>query len=344
MERPSRRRSIIFALVTSVLVVVLVGPFLVPIRPLEGTIPPQELADPDSRFISLADEVGTTRLDVHYKDTGTGDPGIVLLHGFGGSTFSWREVIAALASEHRVVAFDRPGFGLTTRPLPGEWRGSNPYSLEGQVQLTLEMMDRLGLGQAVLVGHSAGGALALRTALSHPERVTALVLVAPAVYGGGPPSWIKPLLHLPQVRRLGPLLTRRLVGSLEAVLDRSYADPSLITAYIREGYKKPLRVDDWDRGLWELTLAAGSVGLADRLGEVAVPTLVITGDSDRIVPLEDSRRAAAAIPGAEFVIIPHAGHLVMEEDSPGFLQQLTRFLRQIREQAGLEAREGLPGT
>lgn len=314
------------------LLVVLVGPFLVPVRPLQETVPPQDLADPDSRFIAMADAVGTTSLDVHYKDTGTGDPGIVLLHGFGGSTFSWRDVLPALAPEHRVVAFDRPGFGLTTRPLPGEWRETNPYSMAGQVQLTLEMMNRLGLDQAVLVGHSAGGAVALHTALSHPERVTALVLVAPAVYGGGPPSWTKPLLHIPQVRRLGPLLTRRLVGTLESVLDRSYADPSLITAHVREGYKKPLRVDNWDRGLWELTLAAGSAGLADRLGEVSVPTLVISGDSDRIVPPEDSRRAAAAIPGAELVIIPQAGHLVMEEEPAAFLQQLTRFLKELPEE------------
>lgn len=228
-----------------------------------------------------------------------------------------------------MVAFDRPGFGLTGRPLPGEWSEGSPYSMESQVALTVGMMDELGLEQAVLVGHSAGAAVALQTALAHPERVKALVLVAPAVYGGGPPSWIRPLLRIPQIRRLGPLIARRLVGSLESVLERSYADPSLITEEMREGYKKPLRVDDWDRGLWEFTLAAGDGGLADRLGEVSVPTLVVTGDSDRIVSPDDSRRVAAAIPGAELVIVPEAGHLVMEERPADFLQHLNRFLDRL---------------
>jgi pimeloyl-ACP methyl ester carboxylesterase len=329
MKRPSTRRSIIYAVLAFLLLVVLVGPFLVPVRPLKGTLPPQELADPDSRFVAIGDAVGTARLDVHYKDTGAGDPSVVLLHGFGGSTFSWRDLLPALAPEHRAVAFDRPGFGLTTRPLPGEWTETNPYSVEAQVRLTLAMMDRLGIDQAVLVGHSAGGAVALRTALSHPERVRALILVAPAVYGGGPPSWVKPLLRIPQVRRLGPLVARRLVGSLESVLDRSYADPSLITADVREGYRKPLRVDDWDRGLWELTLAAGDGDLADRLGEVSVPTLVITGDSDQIVSPKDSRRVAAAIPEAELVVIAEAGHLVMEERPADFFQHVMRFLETL---------------
>ncbi len=326
MKRPSRRRTIIYTVVAFVLLVILVGPFLVPVRPLDDTVPPRQLADADSRFISLGDELGTARLDVHYKDAGTGDPGIVLLHGFGGSTFSWRNVTPALSADHRVVAFDRPGFGLTTRPLPGEWSSDNPYSAEGQVRSTLALMDRLGLDEAVLVGHSAGGAVALATALAHPERVRALVLVAPAVYGGGPPSWVKPLLRIPQIRRLGPLVTRRLVGSLESILERSYADPSLITAEVREGYKQPLRADDWDRGLWELTLATGRTDLADRLADVAVPTLVITGDSDQIVPPEDSELVAATIPGAGWAVISGAGHLVMEERPADFLQHLLTFL------------------
>jgi len=320
---------IIYALVAFLLLVIIVGPFLVPVRPLKGTVPPRELADPDSRFIPMGDAVDTATLDVHFKDVGAGEPAILLLHGFGGSTFSWRDVSPDLAPEQRVVAFDRPGFGLTTRPLHGDWAKTNPYSLEGQVQLTVAMMDDLGLEEAVLVGHSAGGTLALQMALSHPERVKALVLVAPAVYGGGPPTWIKPLLYIPQIRHLGPLVARRLVGALESILDRSYADPSLITSEVREGYKKPLRVDDWDRGLWELSLAGGSGDLAERLSDIKVPTLVITGDSDEIVSPEDSARVASAVPGAELVVIPRAGHLVMEERPAEFLRSLGRFLEAL---------------
>ncbi|MCX7681828.1 MAG: alpha/beta fold hydrolase, partial [Anaerolineae bacterium] len=175
-------RSLLIVL-GSCLLLLLVGPFLVPVPPLEGTVPPEQLADPDSRFIEVDD------LTVHYKTAGAGRPAFLLLHGFAASTFSWREVIGPMAEWGTVVAFDRPGFGLTERPL--RWEGPTPYSHEAQAQLTVRLMDALAIEQAVLVGNSAGGAIALLTALTYPERVEALVLVSPAVYvNGGTFRWI----------------------------------------------------------------------------------------------------------------------------------------------------------
>ncbi len=107
-----RRNALI--LLGVVLVVILVGPFLVPIPPLEGTASPERLADPDSRFIEV------DGLVVHYKIAGQGSPAILLLHGFGASVFSWREVMEPLSWYGMVVAFDRPAFGLTSRPMPEE--------------------------------------------------------------------------------------------------------------------------------------------------------------------------------------------------------------------------------
>ncbi len=329
MKRPSRVRLTILAVVALVILALLLGPFLVPVGPAKDTLPPQLLAEPDSRFVELGEIVGTARLSVHYKDSGDRDPPLVLFHGFGGSTFSWREVLPELARSHRVVAFDRPGFGLTARPLPGEWQGMSPYSAPAQIALTLGLLDRLGLDQAVLVGHSAGGAVALEVALAHPERVLALVLVAPAVSGEGPPSWLQPFLKLPQIRHLGPLLVRRLVGSLERLLEQSYADPSFLTPAVREGYKKPLRADNWDRGLWEIIVAAKPGDLSEKLSEIAAPTLVISGDSDRVVSPKDSARVAALMPNASFVAVTGAGHLVMEEKPASLLAELERFLAAI---------------
>ena len=82
-----------------------------------------------------------------------------------------------------VIAFDRPAFGLTERPL--EWEGQNPYSPEAQVELVIGLLDHFGVDQAILVGNSAGGTIAMQAALTYPERVSALVLVDPAVYNGG---------------------------------------------------------------------------------------------------------------------------------------------------------------
>ena len=160
-----RWQKFLISLSLLLMALILVGPFLIPVPPLENTVPPAQLAEPDSQFVEVND------LTVHYKETGSGEPVFVLLHGFGASLFSWREVMAPLSQFGRVIAFDRPAFGLTERPLPGEWDGQNPYSPEAQVDLVIGLLDALGVDQAILVGNSAGGTVALNTTLAHPERV-----------------------------------------------------------------------------------------------------------------------------------------------------------------------------
>ncbi|MCS7282635.1 MAG: alpha/beta hydrolase [Anaerolineae bacterium] len=304
------------------LLLLLVGPFLVPVPPLEGTVPPEQLADPDSRFIEV------NGLTVHYKMAGSGRPAFLLLHGFAASTFSWREVMEPMAEWGTVVAFDRPGFGLTERPM--EWEGPSPYGPEAQAALTVGLMDALGIERAVLVGNSAGGALALLVALTYPERVEALVLVSPAVYvGGGAPGWVRPLLNTPQMRRLGPLLARSIRDWGVDFGRSAWHDPSKLTPEIWEGYSKPLRAENWDRALWEVTRASRPLGLEKRLGEVRVPVLVVTGDDDRIVPTQQSVRLAGEIPGAQLVVVPECGHVPQEECPGPFLEAVEAFLRNI---------------
>ncbi|GAB4304614.1 MAG: alpha/beta fold hydrolase [Candidatus Bipolaricaulota bacterium] len=296
-----------------------VAPLVVPLPPLRETVPPEELADPNSRFVRL------NGVQVHYKTAGSGKPGFVLLHGFGASTFSWREVVPAFAEWGTTVGFDRPGFGLTERPLA--WTGENPYAAQSQVALTLGLMDSLGIDKAVLVGHSAGGEIALLTALIHPERVAALVLVAPAVgAGGGLPAWLRSLLATPQARRLGPLLVRRIRDQGRTILQQSWHDPHLLTPEVIAGYEIPLRAENWDRGLWEFTLAAGPTGVSDRLAEIRVPTLVVTCDDDRIVPMQRAAELANTVPDAELVVLAACGHLPHEERPQAFLDAVASFL------------------
>lgn len=324
MELGHRRRILGLVLLLLVLGLV-VGPFIVPIPPLQGTLPAQQLADPDSSFV----EVGG--LTVHYKARGQGQPAFVLLHGFGASVFSWREVIEPLAEFGTVIAFDRPAFGLTERPLPGSWQGDNPYTAEAQVNLTLALMDALGVPQAILVGNSAGGTIAALTALRAPERVQALILVSPAIYGGGgPPSWVRPLLALPQVRRLGPLLVRVLVTRLEGALPSAWHDPSKIKPEVWSGYKKPLQVEDWDRAFWEFVTAGRPLQLETRLERITIPTLVITGDDDRWVPTAQSVRLSSELPNARLVVVPNCGHVAQEECPQDFMQAVIAFLQEIR--------------
>jgi len=288
------------------------------------TLPIEQLADPDSLFIDVGG------LQVHYKIVGQDGRTLVLLHGFAASVFSWRKVMEPLSESGMVVAFDRPGFGLTERPMPGEWDGESPYSPEAQADLTVALLDELGIDRAVLVGHSAGGTIALLTALRHPERVEALVLEDAAVYENtGTPEWMGPFLRTPPMGRMGPLLVRSLTLWGEAAIRTAWSDPDKITVELISGYKKPLQAENWDRALWELVLASHPLGLEERLYEVSVPALVITGERDRIVPTRNSERLAAELPAAELVVIPGCGHVPHEECPGEFLLAATEFFSRL---------------
>lgn len=315
-------KKLLIGIVIFLLLALLLGPFVVPIPPLENTVSERELADPDSRFIPVGE------LTVHYKEMGSGEPVFILLHGFGASTFSWREVMAPFAELGRVIAYDRPAFGLTSRPMPGEWKGQNPYSPESQAAMVIGLMDALGVDTAWLVGNSAGGTVSVYTALTYPQRISGLILVDAAIYtGGGSPGWVRPLLATPQMRRIGPLLARQIATSGNDFIRSAFHDPSLVTPEVLEGYRKPLRAHNWDRALWELTAASRPLGLAERLNELNLPVLVITGDDDRIVPTEQSIRLANEIPGAALAVIPNAGHLPHEEKPAEFMQAVREFLK-----------------
>jgi pimeloyl-ACP methyl ester carboxylesterase len=321
MIRTGRRRWIIALTILFFFLLLLIGPLLVPIPPLEGTLPETDLADPDSRFIDV------NGLQIHYKTQGAGQPVFILLHGFGASEFSWREVMTPLADMGTVIAYDRPAFGLTERPLPGEWSGISPYSPEAQDELVIGLLDELGIEQAILVGNSAGGTVALNTALNYPERVQGLILVDAAVYGaGGLPSWARGLLRWPQIDHFGPLLVRSIENRGEAILETSWHEPERITPEIRAGYFRPLQAANWDRALWEMVKSWQDTGLSARLGALDTPTLVITGDDDQIIPTAQSLRLAEEIPGAELALLPNCGHLPHEECPVAFLEAVTTFL------------------
>ena len=319
-----RFRRIILVLIVLTLFVLTIGPFLIPIPPLENVVPPKKLADPDSKFVTVRN------VKVHYKVEGKGDNTLILLHGFGASTFTWNKVIKPLSQNYTVIAYDRTGFGYTSRPMPGEWSGDSPYSQESQAGQIVYLMDTLGVDEAVLMGSSAGGATAALAALKYPGRIKALILVGAAIYEGGPPGWLISFIKIPQIRRLGPLFIRKyFVSSSEKARKIAWHDPSKQTPEVLMGYKKPLRARNWDRGLWECALAYKSSDLGERLGDIKIPVLVITGDDDRIIPQEGNERISRKIPYAELVVIPNAGHLPHEETPGEFVEVVNTFLEKV---------------
>jgi pimeloyl-ACP methyl ester carboxylesterase len=319
--------KITLTILASLMILIMVGPFLVPVPPLENTKTPQALADPDSQFVNI------NGLQVHYKNQGEGEPFFILLHGFGASTFSWREVMGPLSEIGTVIAYDRPAFGLTERPL--SWEGDNPYTQESNIQLLLGLMNEFKIDKAILIGNSAGGTLATAFTLEYPEHVSALIEVDAAIYQTRPSSRLLDwLLSTPQMDHLGPLIARQLAGrSGDNFLISAWHDPDKLNANpeIITGYRKPLMAENWDRALWEHTKATNAPDLAGRLDQIQVPTLVISGDDDQIVPVENSRQLAGDIPGASLVIIDNCGHLPQEECPDVFMSNVKVFIDKLSE-------------
>lgn len=309
-----------------IILLITLGPFLVPIPPLENTAPVAELAGADSQFITVPFD-GTDGLAIHYREAGSGGPNFLLLHGFNSNLYAWDEVFADFAEYGRTVAYDRIPFGLSEKLLDGDWNGPNPYSTAATVTQAFALMDALEMETAVLVGNSNGGSVALEMARAQPDRVEALILLAADVYtgGGSPiPPW---LTRTPQLRHLGPLISRGLANA--DLADQVYHDPGIVTAEMAAKAQIGTRVADWDRALWEYTMAAEEEDLPQAVPTITQPALVITGDDDGIVAPADTERLAQNLPNAALVVLPNCGHVPQQECPQGVLAETAVWLAEM---------------
>jgi pimeloyl-ACP methyl ester carboxylesterase len=295
------------------------------LRP-RAVLPPARLADADSRFLDIGG------LRVHYKQVGSGEPVLLLVHGSFLNLHSWDAVLAPLAAQGTVIALDRPAFGLTDRPVLAGQGDANPYSPEGQADVLVALLDGLGIRRAVLVGSSAGGTTSLLAALRHPQRVQALVLVDAMAYSGYAvsefPRWMRPLLD--RAAPLWAMLLRAAITSLHDTALRSFwHDPAKLTPEALARYRHNIQVAHWDRALWELIRASHALNLEGFLETIRMPALVITGEHDRTVQAAESVRLAQALPNADLVVIPECGHLPHEEQPAAFVQAMRAFVSRL---------------
>lgn len=298
------------------------GPFAVPVPQLDDLVSEQAFIEADSKFIEI------NHVNLHYKQAGEGERTFILLHPFGGSAFSWREVMDDFAEMGRVIAYDRPAFGLTERPMPEDWV-ENPYGMKANIELLRGLMDEFGVEKAVLVGNSAGGGVAVAFALEYPQRVESLILVDPGVGGGrGPqfPAWAMPLMWTPQMRHIAPLLMRDYQERLPRTIDREWYDKSKLTDEIREEYLKLLQIRNWDRAFYELTFAPSYPELRPLLPNLTVPTHIIAGQEDRLIRSWYFEAVASEIPGAQLTLIPQCGHVPQEECPQQFMEAVIHYL------------------
>ncbi len=289
-----------------------------PERPVQTLV--ARWAPPPSDFIDVRGQI------VHVRDQGPrGDPlPIVLIHGTGASLHTWEGWARVLARERRVVTFDLPGFGLTG-PFGGQY-AADDYRGATYARFVVDLLDQLQIARAVLGGNSLGGEVAWRTAVRAPARIAALVLVD----AGGLPS-------VPEVIPLAFAIARVPIASTlsEWVLPRGVVEQSVRSIYGDPSKVTPALVDRY----FELTLRAGNRhALAQRLREmqrgedasgvatITVPTLILWGGRDRLIPPATARDFARRIAGSRLVLLPELGHVPQEEDPARTVAWVREFL------------------
>jgi pimeloyl-ACP methyl ester carboxylesterase len=244
-------------------------------------------------------------------------PPLLLVMGMSFSSRAWGPLPDRLARDFRVVVFDNRSAGESTAPL-------RPFGMDDLADDAESVLKASGVGPAFVFGVSLGGMVALELALRHPARVRALALGA--TFAGWRTSR---RASLPVMGELiaGGMLSR--MGSHGLIGRALVSEATLRNDFARFGawLERVGRVSP--RVLAQQAAAVTAWDETARLGEIRVPTLVLTGDSDRLVPMENSRRLADAIPGARLVVLPGAGHCFPLERFEETLRELTGFFRNI---------------
>ncbi|KAL3005193.1 hypothetical protein AAZX31_08G206700 [Glycine max] len=272
--------------------------------------------------------------------------GIVLVHGFGGGVFSWRHVMGSLARQSNctVAAFDRPGWGLSSRPRREDWEEKelpNPYKLESQVDLLLSFCSEIGFSSVVLIGHDDGGLLALmaaqriQTSMNYFNvNLKGIVLLNVSLSREVVPSFARILLHtsLGKKHLVRPLLRTEIT---QVVNRRAWYDSTKMTPEVLTLYKAPLSVEGWDEALHEIGKLSSETILSAKNAESLlqavgdIPVLVIAGAEDSLVTLKSCQAMASKLVNSRLVAISGCGHLPHEECPKALLAAISPFINRL---------------
>jgi pimeloyl-ACP methyl ester carboxylesterase len=282
-------------------------------------------ANADSRYLSFGDGQ-----QIHFRETGPSDaPVIVLVHGFAASLHTWEPWVAELKRDYRVVTLDLPGHGLSTC-LDNDSIGPVQFA-----DVIDQLVRALNIERFTLAGNSMGGSAAWHYALAHTDRLDALVLVNAA----GWPRDASDADSRPMIFRLLEVgIARRIIRDLDMTsmirpgLERSFADPSFVTEDMVERYSSLSRAPCHRDALLRLSgQRENRQAASDQLlSAIKVPTLVMHGDQDNVIPHSAGAKFASAIGGAEYKLYEGIGHLPQEEIATRSAADLRDFLRRVR--------------
>jgi pimeloyl-ACP methyl ester carboxylesterase len=281
--------------------------------------PDLERAELEKRYFSSSPQIiDVDGLKVYYKETGPqGAPALLLLHGFGSSLQAWDDWSLKLEQKYRLIRLDLPGFGLTGAS------PANDYSEEKDLAILTHFVDKLGLEKFSVVGHSMGGKMAWSLAASQPERVQALVLMAPDGFPETKDIGTKPY-EVPAIMGLIKfVLPKYLVRkSIEpAFLDADALNDALVNRYF-----DMLRAPGVRGAILERSNQTIYTDPVPRLKAIKAPTLLIWGEKDQMIPSTNAQSYANVLSNSTTVLIPKLGHLLQEEQPEKGLAAVMQFL------------------
>ncbi len=284
---------------------------------------------------------------IAYRRAGTDGPPVVLCHGAGidDATVSWRHAIDALADDYRVYGIDWPEYGDST--------GDVTHTVDGYVDVLEGFLETLPFDRVTLAGISMGGGVALGYTLANPDRVEGLALIDSYGLGDRLPSALqwKVLSRFPGATEFGKIAASASPRSVRMVLDSLVADadalPAPFVADVREKLQEPGSIQAFKQFQDNELSFSGRVATnyADELETLDVPTLLVHGRQDPLVPLEWSERAADRLPDAELEVIEDCGHWTPRERPDRFNEVLADWLPDPRNAPEPQyTKEGMPGV
>lgn len=329
MKNMKKRRwpKILITVLAAMVVLIVLIPLLIPVEGASGLKEPKDLIGENGDIVTIPFE-GTDGIDTYYvyqPAQQKTERNFILLHGSLYNSNTWNEAIAYLSTKGNVYAYDQAPYGLSEKLLEGDWTGENPYTTKAAVAQLQGFMDELGIESATLVGSSFGGVIAAEAAVEMPERVEELIFVDAAVFvTESVPQW---LVELPQVERLGPLFARSLASG-DGFYESTFYDKAKLTDERMMWNKAETQVNNWDLALWEYLQAWGVApsDVSTKLDQIEQRALVISGEEDTVVPLEQSIQLADQLPNASIRTIPECGHMPHEEKPEAFIEVLEDWL------------------
>jgi len=263
---------------------------------------------------------------VHFRDEGPrDDPApLVLLHGTAASLHTWQGWAGALRARKRVITFDLPGFGLTG-PFTGEYPRDD-YRADNLARFTLDFLDALHVQRFAIGGNSLGGEVAWRVAAAAPTRVERLILVDATGYAFVPeriPVGFQ-AARIPVINRISEFLTPRTL--VEDSIKDVYGDPSRVTGALVDRYFEMMTREGNRHALNVRMREIASDIASDRIRTLKLPTLILWGALDHLVPPVNAERFHHDIAGSQLVVFPGLGHVPMEEDAQGTVVPVKAFL------------------